>query len=314
MREALLVAAAALALALEYPAAAEGVRAGLGVCGEVIIPSLFPFFVLGSLAIELGLPERLAARLSPFMRRFFGVPGEGAAALLAGLLGGYPLGAAAAAALAGRGAVSREEAAKMLGFCNNTGPAFLVGAAGAGVFGSLRAGLALYCSHILAALATGVLLRGRPSPGRPPAAAPPPRPAEPGAFTRSVTGSVRNILNVCGFVVVFSALTAALDATGILPGLALRLSLLTGLEPGTTRALLIGSLELGGGVSALSGANPTAANMAAAAFMIGWGGLSVHLQTSAVTDGLPLRRHLAGKVASASLSCLFASLFSAFCV
>ena len=40
--------AAGAALLIWPSAAAEGVRRALGVCGEVIIPSLFPFFVLGS--------------------------------------------------------------------------------------------------------------------------------------------------------------------------------------------------------------------------------------------------------------------------
>ena len=59
------------------------------------------------------------------------------------------------------GAVSREEAERLLGFCNNSGPAFIVGAVGAGIFGSPSVGLALYGIHILAAVLTGLLLRRR---------------------------------------------------------------------------------------------------------------------------------------------------------
>ena len=95
-------AAAALAALLAWPeAAAGGIRQGLGVCAEVIIPSLFPFFVLGSALSELAVPERLGRRLAPLMRAF-GARGEAAAPLLMGLLGGYPLGAAGVASLRAR--------------------------------------------------------------------------------------------------------------------------------------------------------------------------------------------------------------------
>ena len=108
------------------------------------------------------------------MHRLFGVSGPGCAALILGLMAGYPLGAASAAGLVQRGEIKREEGERLLGFCNNSGPAFLLGAAGAGVFGSAKAGILLYISHVLAALTAGFLLscgrRGsgfeRPSPCR----------------------------------------------------------------------------------------------------------------------------------------------------
>ena len=39
--------------------AAEGARSGLQLCFNVIIPSLFPFFVLSSLVVDLGPPSSL---------------------------------------------------------------------------------------------------------------------------------------------------------------------------------------------------------------------------------------------------------------
>ena len=87
---------------------------------------------MSALAGELGVPQRLARRLSAPMGRLFGLPGTGAAALLAGVLGGYPLGAAATSGLVERGALTPAEGARLLGFANNSGPAFLIGAAGAG--------------------------------------------------------------------------------------------------------------------------------------------------------------------------------------
>lgn len=57
-----------------------------------------------------------------------------------------------------RGEVRPRGGRRLLGFCNNSGPAFILGAAGTGVFGGARFGLLLYAAHILAALTAGVLL------------------------------------------------------------------------------------------------------------------------------------------------------------
>ena len=54
-----------------------------------------------------------------------------------------------------RRALSRDEGERLLAFCNNAGPGFLLGVCGAGVFSSSRAGAALYLIHVAAALCAG---------------------------------------------------------------------------------------------------------------------------------------------------------------
>lgn len=298
--------AALAALFLWSPEAMEGVRAGLGICAQVIIPSLFPFFVLGAAIMELGLPQRLSKLLSPVMSRLFGVSGAGACALLLGVMGGYPLGASCAASLAGRGAISRDEAERLLGFCNNSGPAFLIGAAGVGAFGSVRAGLVLYTCHVLAALTAGLLTRRAGSAKS--AADAFSVDITHGVFSRAVTASVKNILNVCGFVVIFTALTAALDASGFLPRAAGEVAARTGLELSAARAVLTGFFEIGGGINALRACSASRINFALCALIIGWGGLSVHMQTAASVSGAKLKtaRHFLGRLFSAGFSALYA--------
>ena len=56
-----LVAAFGVLIALPQTAA-EGVCSGLTLCGQVILPSLFPFFVCSNLFLLLGYSARLSAR------------------------------------------------------------------------------------------------------------------------------------------------------------------------------------------------------------------------------------------------------------
>lgn len=93
----LLLAAGALVL---WPnQAMEAARSGLALCGNVIIPSLFPFFVLSSLVVELGMSRYLGRLLQPVMAPLFRVNGACAAALALGIVGGYPVGARTAISL-----------------------------------------------------------------------------------------------------------------------------------------------------------------------------------------------------------------------
>ncbi|MFQ6978139.1 MAG: hypothetical protein ACLRSD_15170 [Oscillibacter sp.] len=105
--------------------------------------------------------RRVRAALCAFVAAdaaLFGLSGAGAAALALGLCGGYPVGARTAAELVENGALSQEEGERLLAFCNNAGPGFLLGVCGAGVFSSSRAGAALYLIHVAAALCAGLLI------------------------------------------------------------------------------------------------------------------------------------------------------------
>ncbi len=290
---------------------AESCRRALSLCAELIIPSLFPFFVLSILLSRLGLPELLGRLTSGISGRLFNVSGAGASALIMGLTGGYPLGAAYIADMRRAGSISAEEAERLMGFCNNSGPAFIVGAVGAGVFASPRAGLYLYCVHIAAAVITGLILRtSRPSPD---GAVCTVTSAEADSafaevFSCAVKQALVSVLNVCAFVVCFTVLVGLLDADGFFSLAVGRISASTGWELHRVRALLTGILELGSGVGAMRTLGLSAANLALAAFLVGWGGISVHFQTMAVIaeSGIKGALHFAGRLISANISAVLA--------
>ena len=141
--------------------AGDACREALEMCARLLIPSLFPFFVLSGYLNRVGLPGLLGRLLAPFAVRLFGVSGAGASAFVIGLMGGYPSGAAYIADMERSGSITAREAERLLAFCNNSGPAFIVGAVGLGVFGSVRCGLILYGIHVFAAFLSGLVFRGK---------------------------------------------------------------------------------------------------------------------------------------------------------
>ena len=138
----------------------DSVAEALALCARSVVPSLFPFLVASSALLALGFGELAAPWLAGLMEPLFRVPGAGSAALVLGLVGGYPIGAKTAADLYRENLVSREEAERLLAFCNNSNPVFLISVLGVGVFGSVRAGVWLWLIHVLSTLLTGLVFRG----------------------------------------------------------------------------------------------------------------------------------------------------------
>ena len=288
-------------------AAAAGCRSALDVCTRLLIPSLFPFFVLSGFLNRLGLPELLGQLIAPAAAQLYGVSGAGASALVMGLMGGYPSGAACIADLERGGKVAPEEAERLLGFCNNSGPAFIVGAIGLGVFGSARIGLLLYGVHVCSAFLTGLFFR-QPQKA---SAVPVPNavPVSPAAaLTASVKQAVSSMLNVCGFSVTFTVLLAVLDGSGLLSGLSGAAAARFGFSAACLRAMLAGIFELGSAAAAMQGLRLCPASLALAAFLVGWGGLSVHFQTLGLLDGCGAKGvfHITGRLISACIGALTA--------
>lgn len=277
---------AALGLLLARSAeAAQAVRDGLALCAGSVIPALFPFLAVSGLltALDAGASPALGP-----LARLLGCSRAGARAFLLGLTGSYPVGARTVAQLYRRGGISRREACRLLLFSNNCGPAFILGVAGLGCFGSLRAGVLLWGVHILAALVIALALpRQAAEPSERPDSVPARPPLVP-ALIAAVRDAAGTMVYICGFVVFFLVLLRVM-----------------GRVTGLSHPVLSGAVELTQGILALP---HTRRGFVWAAGLLGWGGLSVHGQSAAVLSGtdLPMGPYLAAKAAHAAVSVLLA--------
>lgn len=280
----ILLALMALLLFFSAPAA-EAVRQGLALCAASVVPSLFPFLVLSSLFMATGGGELLGRPLQQAAGRILGCSGTGVSIFFLSLLGGYPVGGRLIGQLYRAGQLSKEEAEHLLLFCNNAGPAFILGFVGLGQMGSMRIGVYLYLVHAAAAALVALLLR----PGKSffPAEH---RSSSPTPFSEALVNAIgeagSTMVQVCAFVTFFyTALQLFSSLTRM------------------THPLALGFVELTRGILQLRTGH---GGFVMASALLGWGGLSVHCQTAAVLSGtdLSLRNHLRGK--------LLHSLFAAF--
>ena len=305
----LLLALFTAALILFPSEAADAARQGLVLCFRTVLPSLFPFFVLSSLFVATGAADAVGRVLEPVMRPLFYLSGAGASALVLGLVGGYPVGARTTAELYRGGSLAKAEAERLLSFCNNAGPGFILGICGGAVFGSVRAGLYLYLVHVAAAVLAGVALRRcslmecdaerslRRRRGN--ASSSKASRSSLAAFPACVRDSFAAVWSVCGFVVLFAVVLRF--AAMLLPA---------GAEGRCAYPLLLGFVELTNGVMALASDR---GGFVLCAALLAWGGLSVHAQTLSVLEGTDLspRLYFLGKAAQTALSVPLALLVSA---
>lgn len=262
-----------------------GVRTGLRLCAEVVIPSLFPFMVLSGFLATSRVSAVLARLLRP-LTLLLRLPQNAAPPLLMGLIGGYPVGARTLAVMVSQHRLSPRTASRMLCFCVNAGPPFLLCAVGAGMFGSTQAGLLLLAAQAASALLIGLVLgifSREEAAGTP---TPPQNGFRPYSvcLVQAVNDACAGMLSICSFVVLFAAAAALLSSTGIFALAAQWLSaLFPALSPALLEAVFFGVLEVTTGCEALAACGFW--GLLCAAALLSFSGLSVIFQVLAAVHG-----------------------------
>lgn len=192
--------------------ATEGVSRGLTVCADVLIPSLFPFMVLSSFSVNAGLSFDNVRIISSFCRRILKMPCECLTAVFFGFVGGYPVGASVTAFLYDKGTADEMTVRRLLSCCVNAGPAFVITAVGSVMLGNAPAGILLFASVCLASLVTGLIFSFvyRRNNKIDYAASNHPLPVS-DSLINAVSDSCRNIVAMCGWVVLFSSFSAVIS-------------------------------------------------------------------------------------------------------
>lgn len=272
-------------LILDGKTALAGAQSGVALCLMTVIPSLFPFFLLTNVITG----SLLGMELSPLqpIAKLFGLPNGGESLLIPAFLGGYPMGAQAISAAYARGQLKKEDASRMLAFCNNAGPAFLFGMI-APLLPEKWMAWSLWGIHIASAL---VLATVFPVSSQEIEPSKQPLPS----LSQSMRASVAAVASVCGWVICFRVVTAFLGRWFLwrLPVMA--------------QILITGLLEMVGGCSQLALIESTSVRYLICAGFLAIGGLCVTMQTMSVVRELPLKYYFWGKAMQAVLSILFAA-------
>ena len=202
---------------LKYPdSATRGVTDGIELCLSTLIPSILPFMFVSCFLLESGLLWRTGKMFSFIGERLFGLPGYCAPVILFSMIAGLPVGARLTEELYVKGMITKTQGQRMLFFCMNPGPAFVITGVGQKMLGSRELGIMIYASLIISSLLIGILSVPVWSDGAKsermtskitkPDIAP--------AVVRSVSVSSKSIFGICAWVVLFSCLTELIKTLG----------------------------------------------------------------------------------------------------
>ena len=270
-------------------------REGLMLWFNNVLPALLPFIVVVNMLAALGFVRLVSTWASPFMTTVFRLPGAGGFAFITGLISGYPLGAKTVADLCKAGEITSKEAQRLLAFCNNAGPLFIVGVVGVGLLESSAAGYVLWVGHVAAALVIGIITRRQATVCEKNKMSFSDRKGLKKQVTfRQAKGEVPNIGKALG-----EAVKNAMEALLLVGGLIIFFSVIVrimmiaiGDLPFMAGGVLAGVMEITGGVKTLSDTSAgvvTPARMAAIGGIIAFGGFSVHAQALHFTSGIGIK-------------------------
>ena len=252
-----------LVLILDSPTALSGAAKGVELCLRTLIPGLFPFFILSGL-LTASLPRGGLA--------------------VAGILGGYPVGARNAAQSYRTGQLSKVDAERTAVIFNCPGPAFIFGVAGQ-LFSPGRTAM-LWAVYLTSTAILWMLL---------PKAHHSPAVSKSTTLPESMSSALNAMASVCGWVVLMRTLLAVLDRWVLW------------ILPDWSRAVVSGILELTNGMLML-GAVEENLRFVLAAGMLGFGGVCVGLQAMGVAKGLSLKRYFPGKILQCCVCVILSSI------
>lgn len=293
--------------------------------GKLCCPFSFTIFIATELLGYTNIISILGKMLNKLMKPVFNVPGEGAFPFIMGIISGYPVGAKIVADFKKQGLCSDIEAERLIAFTNNSGPLFIIGTVGIGLFKDTKTGILLLITHIFACITVGILFRWWKNSknkrstsfietsNKLPSRISLSNLGE--VLASSIMNSISTIFLIGGFVVLFSVVISILNSSGCLELISSFLSPIFktfGIPSKYIKGIVIGLIELTNGVCsiALIASKNISTNIIICAFLLGFGGISVALQVLSITskNGISIKPYLLGKFMQGCFAALYTYL------
>lgn len=303
-------------------------KEALYLWANIVLPSLFPFFVGAEILVGLGVVKFIAVLLEPLTLKIFKAPGEASFIFIMSLTSGYPIGVKLASQLESSGELGTKEAQRIMSFCSTSGPLFIIGAVAIGMFNSTIIGYIIAASHYIAAVLVGItlayftkdytyspkprnsnilkeslqaMLNARKNDGRPFGK----------LLSDAVMSSLNTLLLICGILVVFSVIIKEIQLLKV-PELILHVlnKPSSGHAKDLVDIMLYGMTEITLGCKSAANALNLGLNtrVILAAMIISWSGFSIHAQVAGVLGKtrLSLSRYILTKL----LHCFYTGILA----
>ena len=132
---------------------------GISAWAFNVLPSVLPFMFFTKVLTSLGSLNNISNVFMKPCKIFFKTHQSSSFVFLTSIISGYPVGAKMTADLYNQGVITRTDAIKMCSFCSTSGPMFIIGAVGIGMLKNAAYGYIIFICHILGALLNGLIYR-----------------------------------------------------------------------------------------------------------------------------------------------------------
>ena len=270
----------------------NGAIDGLLFCGNILIPSLFPFMVLSSFLVYSGLSFYISKIFGIINKTLFNLPSITCATVFLGMFGGFPVGARGIRSMLDEKQITEITARQMLYFSVGAGPAFVVFAVGLSMLNSVYYGVLLFCSQLISQIILAIIIgchyKKKYANTTSCYACKSVRVDFSTAIVKSCSDAVTGVLNLCGMVILFSAFM------GIIADIKLDTTIQNfliniGIEHSIAKTLLASLLEVTTFCN-LAHLNNTPIEFIA--FGIGFSGLCVHFQVFSALGNLKFSKKM----------------------
>ena len=276
-----------LALLLEPTLSIASAKVGLLLWFNTVLPSLLPFIIGSNLLMASGSIYFFEKVFSPIMKPLFNLPGCCAFPWIIGLISGYPMGAKVAGELRANNQITDIELQRLLSFCNNSGPFFILGAVGIGMLGNEQTGYFLLAIHIISSVLVGMVFRFYGKQGQVKTLSSKGIFKAPQAIGEvlgdSITSAMEVIMQIGGYIIIFSVIGTLIQETALIKLLSSAVYVIfkpLGMTLDLALSWIVGVIEMSNGTHGASIAQgPSSLKLAIISFIIGWGGLSVQAQS-----------------------------------
>ena len=301
----------------------SAVKSGINLWATSVVPSLFPFFVATELLMHTNIVYHIGNILNRFMKPLFNIRGEGAFAFIMGIISGYPIGAKIATNFRKENICTKEECERLLSFTNNSGPLFIIGSVGILLYRNTMIGILLFITHLLASLSVGIIFRfwkkAKDCDSHPSTSKTYANTKTPASFSNlgeilseSIVSSIKSILVIGGFVVIFSSIISILKSSGITHMIEITATPFFNfihISPSFIEPIFTGFFEITNGISSISNiaCKKISINILITAFLLGFGGISVMLQVLSITSksDLSIKPYIYGKLLHGIIAVLY---------
>ena len=131
------------------------VTQSLLICINILIPSMFIFLIISEFFYKTNILNHILKPFSFLCEKLFKIDRKIGPILFFSLICGYPAGANLISNLVKENKISKKTANRMLYFCVNAGPSFLIGGVSIPLSNDITVGIILFISQIISFFVVG---------------------------------------------------------------------------------------------------------------------------------------------------------------